>query len=134
MTTVRWPLFCRACRKAFIQRGELGPSRGEYALRCPHCGVEGRHAFTGRPMDEPPTPADPNEAPPDDSTQARAQFVIWSEGDRRCEFWLIGGRGHLRLYAGDVLLCEERMQSGRPMQQAEDLRAFARVEPNDTPR
>ena len=41
------------------------------------------------------------------------EVVVWREGSRRCELWIVAGAAHLRIYDGDSLKYEERAPPGK---------------------
>jgi hypothetical protein len=57
-----------------------------------------------------------------------AEIVVWRDGARRCELWVISGVAHLRVYDGDDLKCEEAVQQNASAR-AEDLRSFLPLPP-----
>jgi hypothetical protein len=55
---------------------------------------------------------------------ARCECVVWRDGDRRCELWMVNGIGHLRLFDGEVLLVDEPALSGALWAQTLALRTW----------
>jgi hypothetical protein len=54
------------------------------------------------------------------------QCIMWRDRDRRCEFWVIGDVGRLRVYDGDTLIGDEPIEPGHGWAQAQKLRLMQR--------
>jgi hypothetical protein len=61
----------------------------------------------------------------DEQSTAVCECVVWREGERRCEFWLISGRAHLRVFEGHRLLREEPAERYGAYVRAQELHASA---------
>ena len=51
--TIDWTLYCRSCRRHFMQRCVIDSARGEHLIPCPYCDVEGVHRLTGTRLGPP---------------------------------------------------------------------------------
>ena len=64
---------------------------------------------------------------PPDGPQAiseQCERVIWREEERRCELWIVDGRGCLRLFDGERMLTEEPVLREAIWGQAMALRSW----------
>ena len=62
-----------------------------------------------------------------------AEIVVWRDGARRCELWVVSGVAHLRVYDGDDLKYEEPAPHQNASARAEDLRSFLPLPPKASP-
>ena len=46
---------------------------------------------------------------PQPSGPARHEFTLWRHRSWRCEFWVIGTQGHLRVFDGKRMLRDEQI-------------------------
>ena len=54
----------------------------------------------------------------------RCECVVWREGERRCELWMISGIAHLRLFGGANLVRQELAERSRAYARAQELRGL----------
>ena len=84
----------------------VGVAASDSQLECRACGA----AFAERPTLT--------------QTVDGCQCVIWRQGDRRCELWVVGGVSHVRVYSGDQLDVELPFSRGHGAGQAEYLKSW----------
>ena len=65
---------------------------------------------------------------PGDVQAPYCQCIMWRDRERRCEFWVLGDEGRLRVYEGDTLIDDELIEPGNGWTQAQRLRLIHRHE------
>jgi hypothetical protein len=58
----------------------------------------------------------------EEERRTRCECVVWRDGERRCELWMIDGIAHLRVFAGERLIMQELADRKSGYARAEELR------------